>query len=406
MKKISSIVAAICITAICCSLCSIPASASGVSLEDLLEKLQTIVTDETVEEPLDDTPAAEGAYSAKALYEKTAPSVVDITVYDEEGDALANGSGFFINDHGDIVTNYHVIEDACSADVRLIDDEVYEVKYVLSYDPVIDLAVLRVDLTGNDYLSMAKEPASTGDAIYTLGSSLGFTGTFSDGMVSTASRVIDGVDYIQITAPISSGNSGGPLINTHGEVLGVNTWEQPEGQNMNFAVNIQELARLDFSSPLTMRGVYDREADHRNSVLEFETSDQEILEWLQDSDDMEAESNDELEEADLLPNDYWMAGRIDGVEDFDCFSMIVSEPAEIAVVIMPYFLEDCEYILAALVNEEGEIVAYAEPEEYEETQFEAIQAELDAGIYYLVMCVSDDYPYSEPAYYQVNASWE
>lgn len=406
MKKMSTVIALICVTAILSSLFSASAFASDVSLEDLLEKLQTLVTEKTEDEAVMDMPAEDGGHTAKALYDMTAPCVVEITVYDEAGEALASGSGFFINDHGDIVTNYHVIEDACSADVKLMDGDVYEVGYVLAYDPAIDLAVLRIDLTGNDYIPTAKKPAATGDTIYTLGSSLGFTGTFSDGMVSTASREIDGVDYIQITAPISSGNSGGPLINTQGEVLGVNTWEQPEGQNMNFAVNIQELTRLDFSTPLTMRGVYDQEAGHRENVLEFGTDDPQILEWLQDSDFVEAESNDELENADVLPNDYWMAGYIDGIDDFDCYGIILSDPAKVSIVVLPYYSDDNEYILAALVDENGDIISYAEQQEYEETLFEGLEAELEAGVYYLVMCVSDDYPYEEPAYYQVNASWE
>ena len=406
MKKIWAAVAAMCVICILCSLFPSFAHAGDTSLEDLLEKLQNLVVEDPLETTLDDTSVQDGGFTAKALYDMTAPCVVDITVYDEEGDALAAGSGFFINDHGDLVTNYHVIEDACSADVQLQDGDVYDVKYVLAYDPLIDLAVLRIDLSGNDYIPTAKEPASTGDTIYTLGSSLGYTGTFSDGLVSTASRVIDGVDYIQITAPISSGNSGGPLINTRGEVLGVNTWEDPEGQNMNFAVNIQELANLDFSSPLTMRGVYDNEAGTRASALEFGTKDTEILEWLQDSDVVEAEPNDELEDADVLPNDYWMAGCINGVDDFDSYGIILPEPAEVFIVILPFFSEDSEYILAALVDEEGEIIAYAEQDEYEDVMYEGLEAEVDEGVYYLVMCVPDDYPYEEPAYYQVNASWE
>jgi len=405
MKKMPLVTVLICTAALLCSMFSVPAFASEISLEDLLEKLQTLVTREENDE-IPETSVEEGGHTAKVLYDMTAPSVVEITVYDEEGDALASGSGFFINDHGDIVTNYHVIQDACSADVRLMDDKVYEVKYVLAYDPVIDLAVLRIDLSGNEYLPAAKEPAATGDTIYTLGSSLGFTGTFSNGIVSTASRVIDGVDYIQITAPISSGNSGGPLINTNGEVLGVNTWEDPEGQNMNFAVNIQELAKLDFSSPLAIKGLYDKEAETREEAFEFGTDDPSILAWLQDSDVVEAEPNDELKDADVLPNDYWMAGCIEGTDDFDCYGIILKEAAEVNVVILPYFTEDSEYILAALVDEEGEIIAYAEQEEYEETLFEGLEAELEAGVYYLMLCVPDDYPYDEPAFYQVIASWE
>ena len=402
MKKIAAV------TVVICMLFSLfPGSvfASDSSLTELLEKLQNLVTEETTEDVPSDSDAGNGVYTPKELYDRTAPSVVEITIFDENDSVLAQGSGFFINDRGDIVTNYHVIDGAYSADVKLMNGDEYSVQYVLAYDRVTDLAVLRIDLQGNAFLTAAREPVATGDTIYTLGSALGLTGTFSDGLVSTASRVIGGVDYIQITAPISSGNSGGPLINSLGEVAGINSLEYTEGQNVNFAVNIQELTRLDFSSPLTMPQLFEKEAANRKTILDFGTDDPEILSWLADADVVEAESNDELENADVLPDDYWMAGSIKGTEDFDCYGIIVTEAAPASIVILPYYEEDADYILAALADDKGNILAYSEKTEYEEAVFDFLEADLEEGTYYLVVCVPDDYPYSEPAFYQVSAVW-
>ncbi len=97
----------------------------------------------------------------------------------------------------------------------------------------------------------------TGETVYAVGSSKGLTGTLSDGLVSTASRIVDDVDCIQITAAISSGNSGGPLINIYGEVIGSNTMSLASGQNLNFAVNITELQAVETTNAMTMAEFYD-----------------------------------------------------------------------------------------------------------------------------------------------------
>ena len=347
--------------------------------------------------------------SAKELYNMTAPKVVEILTRDIDGYDLARGSGFFIDANGTIVTNFHVIEDAASAQATTYDGSTYEVTSVLGYDSYLDLAILRISLTGNPYLEMPSVPVETGDTIYTLGSSLGLTGTFSDGLVSTSSRVIDDVDYIQITAPISHGNSGGPLINTLGEVIGVNTWAYTDGQNINFAVNIHELARLDISSPMTMPEFYEKVASQYAAEASntYDTSDPDIAEWYEESDLQEIESNDSFDWSDYLRNGYIMAGSIEGVDDFDYFNIKVVAETDVIGVLMPMYLEDNDYLIMGLADEEGNILGYSEPTEFDEEnigQYMEVHIE-DPGTYYMVLCVSDDYPYSDPSYYQLFPLW-
>lgn len=99
-----------------------------------------------------------------------------------------------------------------------------------------------------DALPLCEDKVIAGERIYTVGSPYGYTGTFSSGIVGNALRVMDEVEYIQITAPISRGNSGGPLLNRFGEVIGVNTLTRLDAQNVNFSVAIKYLKQLDLSS--------------------------------------------------------------------------------------------------------------------------------------------------------------
>ena len=347
-------------------------------------------------------------YTPRELYEMTAPKVVEIITYDDTGEEYARGSGFFTNDKGMIVTNYHVIEAGWAATVQTADGNQYEVQSVVGYDPYIDLAILKIDLSGNDYLELAEDEVKTGDTIYTLGSALGLTGTFSDGLVATASRVIDDVDYIQITAPISHGNSGGPLINSNGEVIGVNTWGYDDGQNINFAVNIHELAKLDISSPITLPELFSTMSSQGFLYTDdYGYDDADLEEWYEDSDQQEKEANDSFDWADTLENDSWMAGCVEGIEDFDYYAVEIDQETELSVFGITFFEEDDEYLIIACVDIDGNIVEFSEQDESDEGYiFHYLEAEIETpGTYYIIVCVSDDYPFEEPLYYQINAEW-
>lgn len=186
-----------------------------------------------------------------AAYVQARTVTVD-TVHISGGES--SGSGFFIDDQGTLVTNYHVIEGACAITVRTFDGSVLNVLQVIDYEPNHDLAVLKADCTGNEYLELAEEEAVTGEPAYAVGSPLGFLdGTFTAGTISATSRAIGLIDCLQMDAAISHGNSGGPLVNEYGEVLGVNSFGYSEGENLNLAIKVKHIRELPMDKNLTVR---------------------------------------------------------------------------------------------------------------------------------------------------------
>jgi S1-C subfamily serine protease len=122
------------------------------------------------------------------------------------------------------VTNYHVIKGAHSAIIKLTNGAYFQVQGVIAVDSEKDLAVLKVDGKKLPFLTFgAIDAVHVGDHVVAIGSRLGLEGTVSDGIVS-ATQDIAGRTWIQTTAPVSHGNSGGPLLDMHANVVGVITW--------------------------------------------------------------------------------------------------------------------------------------------------------------------------------------
>ncbi len=197
-------------------------------------------------------------YTATELYLRSVKYVGEIVTYDRSGSALSLGTGFAISSDGNFVTNYHVIDGAFSATV-CIDGTTYDVVSVLAYDPTIDLAVLKINADGLAFATVCTNTPLVGETVYAIGSSRGMTNTYSQGIVTYANRVVDGVSHVQHDASITHGNSGGPLINVYGEVIGVNTWGISDSQNLNFAVFTRELQNLTYGTPLTLSELYLKE---------------------------------------------------------------------------------------------------------------------------------------------------
>jgi hypothetical protein len=161
--------------------------------------------------------------------------MVTVRAY-EQSELIALGTGFFIREDGVLVTNLHVVEDATSVTIEVESGEIYDNVYVLSADERRDLIILQIPLSSAPTLKIGDDrEAEVGDSVFVIGNPLGFKGTFSDGLIS-AKRVEEGVSYLQITAPISEGSSGGPVINENGQVIGISTLTMAEGQNLNLAV--------------------------------------------------------------------------------------------------------------------------------------------------------------------------
>jgi S1-C subfamily serine protease len=196
------------------------------------------------------------AYTATEIANQAVKYVGEITIYNKSGSAIGTGTGFVISSDGKIVTNYHVIDEAYYADI-VINNTRYNINSVLAYDPDIDLAIVKINATGLISATVCKLPVNVGETVYAIGSSRGLTNTFSQGIVTYANRVVDGVSHVQHDASITHGNSGGPLINIYGEVIGVNTWGVLESQNLNFAVSSVELDNLVYlSRPISLQELY------------------------------------------------------------------------------------------------------------------------------------------------------
>lgn len=177
------------------------------------------------------------------LADRLKKSLVSITALND-GMPFATGSGFVIAENGIFATNHHVIEGANGLVIKLDNGETYERVDVLGIDARRDLAVLKIPAVGLPALPFAPiDSADVGDDIYVIGNPLGLEATFSTGIVS-AERLWDGVQMLQITAPISSGSSGGPIVNREGQVIGVSTAGMDEGQNLNFAVPAKHVQGL------------------------------------------------------------------------------------------------------------------------------------------------------------------
>lgn len=160
-------------------------------------------------------------------------SVLTLYVYDENHDLLSTGSGFIAIDDRALFTNYHVIDQGYFIEAVSEKDIHYPVAGVRFYDEDTDIAVLHLESsTGLQPLTIRdSSTAKVGDTIYAIGSPLGLKNTVSNGIIS-AIRDED----IQITAPISSGSSGGALLNIYGEIIGIPYASYSEGQNLNLAV--------------------------------------------------------------------------------------------------------------------------------------------------------------------------
>lgn len=169
----------------------------------------------------------EGALSLQEIYEKNIPSVVSITSQTASGTSA--GTGVIVSDAGYLVTNYHVVRRAQSIDVKLTDERELTASLV-GEDPVSDLAVLYIAADGLTPAQFGdSDTLRVGDSVVAIGDPLGveLRGTMTDGIVSAISRdvQVDGrtMNLIQTNAALNSGNSGGPLINSMGQVVGINT---------------------------------------------------------------------------------------------------------------------------------------------------------------------------------------
>ena len=174
-----------------------------------------------------DTVPEGGGLSLQEIYAKNIPSVVSISCLSSRG--TASGTGVVLSQDGYLVTNYHVISGAKEINVLLTDDRSFTAQSV-GYDAVSDLAVLHIDAQNLNAAQFgSSDSLRVGDTVVAIGDPLGveFRGTYTNGIVSAINRDVEvngrTMTLIQTNAALNSGNSGGPLINCYGQVIGINT---------------------------------------------------------------------------------------------------------------------------------------------------------------------------------------
>lgn len=175
-------------------------------------------------------------------------SVLMLNIYNTKNEKTAIGSGFVAFQDNILVTNYHVIENAFKVEAVSEDDDIYSLEKVIAFDKEKDLALLKFsDSTHLNVLELLdSSKILKGTEVIAIGSPLGLKNTVSTGVVSSI-RDDNGREVIQITAPISSGSSGGALINKKGKIIGVTYAGIEEGQNINLAIPANDILNLYYS---------------------------------------------------------------------------------------------------------------------------------------------------------------
>jgi serine protease Do len=196
-------------------------------------------------------PFADGFYRVAA---RSAPTRDVRELVAELGEAVVQvrtpaslGSGFFINEDGYLITNFHVIEGETQISVEVylqrggqLERKTYKQVRIVALNKFADLALLKVEDAGaprfKSVVFGSADAMAVGERVFAIGSPLGLERTVTEGILSTKTRPMQGVLYLQTTAQINPGNSGGPLFNLHGEVVGVTNMKIAFGEGLGFAI--------------------------------------------------------------------------------------------------------------------------------------------------------------------------
>jgi tetratricopeptide (TPR) repeat protein len=185
------------------------------------------------------------------LVNKIRPAVVTIVVYDANHQVASIGSGFFIDKIGHLITNYHVLDGSYTADVRTLDGKTFPIKLMVAENKSVDLVKVLVDIPRNEFkwIKVSGNLPSIAEQILVVGSPMGLEQTVSEGIVSSIREIPAMGEFFQMSAPISPGSSGSPVINLNGQVIGVATFQLLRGQNLNFAVAGESVRKLKSTGP-------------------------------------------------------------------------------------------------------------------------------------------------------------
>ncbi len=182
------------------------------------------------------------------LVKQTEPAVFLVITYDNGGNSIGSGTGFFVDKNGTALSNYHVFDGGSSWQIKTRNEKYYNVSNsdILDYDKNKDFIIFRVgdNIKNPSILKLSNTLPSKGEDIFVLGNPQGLESTVTKGVVSAIRTWYSKDDFIQIDAPISPGSSGSPVLNMKGEVVGIATLKIMEDcESCNFAINIDLVKR-------------------------------------------------------------------------------------------------------------------------------------------------------------------
>ncbi len=185
------------------------------------------------------------------------------------------GSGFFINEQGYLITNYHVVEKETKIEVTVFkkardgfDKKVFKSVRIEAINPFLDLALLKVEDFGDSKIKFAYlgdiEEVKTGQPVFAIGNPMGLERTVTTGVISTTNRALEGLIYLQTDTAINPGNSGGPLFNQAGEVIGVTNMGYVFLGGLGFAIPIDYVKHF-----IDNRGSFAYDKDNPNTGFRY-----------------------------------------------------------------------------------------------------------------------------------------
>jgi len=187
------------------------------------------------------------------LVKRVESAAVTVLAYNKDGRLVNQGSGFFVDPNGELITCHHVLAGSCTVQVKTCEGGLYHVSRILADDPNADLARVAVDVPAGSasFLSFAQQTPAIAERVLVIGSPMGLELTVTEGIIS-AIRMRPGRGRVfQISASVSAGSSGSPVINMEGKVVGIAISQLSQGQNLNFAISAEHASALMLPKPST-----------------------------------------------------------------------------------------------------------------------------------------------------------
>jgi len=181
------------------------------------------------------------------VYSAVSPSMVTLEVENVAGKHFV-GSAFLAVGERLAVTAWHLVYDARRVEARFSDNQRVKVLGLVDRNEKLDLALVKLEAGGRPMVKLGCATPRIGSRIYVVGSPRGFDFSMSEGLIGQI-RELDGVRYYQVSCPISPGDSGGPVLNSRGEAIGVVSWRKADAENLGFAIPAPAVARMNAALP-------------------------------------------------------------------------------------------------------------------------------------------------------------